>query len=116
MTARPFLRPSIEAARAETGALLAEAVADVLAREIDHDILHGENDMKMDGWIFHSESAHRDGVQLTFAPAPSTRAKGTFNLTCKREDVKQIVGDLRPGDYVEISVGPGKAPAAPARS
>ena len=70
--------------------------------------------MMIDGWIFHTEGAHRDGVQLTFAPATGRAAKGTFNLVCKRDEVKNIVGDLRPGDFVAISIGPGKDPGVPA--
>lgn len=68
--------------------------------------------MKLQGWHFHNEGAHRDGVELTFAPATGRAAKGKFNLICKRDEVKNIVGDLRPGDFVEITIGPGTSPPA----
>lgn len=111
MEPRPFVRPALGAVLDDIGHIAARAVAEQMAAEIDHDILHEEHNMKLDGWIFHSESAHRDGVQLTFAPATQKAAKGSFNLTCKREEVKDIVGDLRPGDHIEITISPGKAPA-----
>ena len=66
--------------------------------------------MKLDGWIFNAESTHPAGVQLTFARSAARTPRGKIQLTCKREEVKTLIGDLRPGDFVEISIAPGTVP------
>lgn len=66
--------------------------------------------MKLDSWMFTKESAHRDGVELIFRRAASRSSKGALTIICTRAEVKEIVSDLRPGAFVEISISPGTAP------